>query len=94
MNRKDTRTSRPSKIIRVNEDVLISLADYYEKYGSWSKALRYYITDNKAKPSWTLPSFIFNTKSQANGESLKRAVQSNVDPESREQPIQVLTKHE
>lgn len=94
MAKRDTRTNRPDKIIRVEKEVLNSLADYYSIHGSWSKALRAYIQDNDRKPLWTLPSFLFNTKAQANGEALKRAVQSGDDPTARENPIKVRSLDE
>lgn len=84
------KKSDPSSVpVRVDKTTLEALKPLKEVHGSWNKAITYFINKYSRK-AWALPSDIYNTKSQALGESLKRAVQNGTDPSEKETPVQVV----
>lgn len=90
--RKPRRTNNTDSVpVRVDKKTLDSIEPFKARYGSWNKAISFFVEKfmGEDKVAWALPSDIFNTKSQAMGESLKRAVQNGMNPKEKESPIRI-----
>ena len=79
--------ARNSTPIRVRNDLLEKLSRLKAKNEPWSAAIERALP--KSTPQWTLPSFLFPTKTEASKVSMELAVREGLEFEDREIPVKI-----